>query len=90
MESLEGGGRKHNLTSGGRSLHEMEEAINQLTAVSILLKNLKILHKQNNSNLCGWFQVLLLFTFGFVPNGICFSLGDFSPIFCNHVGRFRV
>lgn len=25
-KSLEGGGRKHNLTSGGRSLHEMEEA----------------------------------------------------------------
>lgn len=30
------------------------------------------------------------FTFGPISESICFSLGDFSPIFCNYVGRFRV
>lgn len=37
---------KHNLLRDGRSLHEMEEAqINELL-VSLLLKNLKISHKE--------------------------------------------
>lgn len=40
------GSRKHNLLSDGKSLHEMEEAqINELV-VSLLLKNLKISHKE--------------------------------------------
>lgn len=46
-------------------------------------------NRQKHDNLCGWFQPLW-FTCGPAPGRICFSLCDFSPIFCNYAGRLRM
>lgn len=85
-----GGGSKHYVTSGWRPLHEMEEAQKSICGFCIAEKfKVYMKNRQKHDNLCGWFQPLW-FTCGPAPGRICFSLWDFSPIFCNYAGRLRM